>query len=83
MLILELKDIYTRCTTDVIATTAFGLKVDSLQQPTNKFYVMGQEATNFGMMKWFLVLTLPKIMKVSQHTVVVNSYHVQLNNFKP
>jgi hypothetical protein len=69
LLILELKDIYTRCTTDVIATTAFGLKVDSLQQPTNQFYMMGQEAANFGIMKWLVVLALPKIMEVSQDTV--------------
>jgi hypothetical protein len=73
LLTLELKDIFTRCTTDVIATTAFGLKVDSLQQPTNKFYVMGQEATNFGLMKWFVVLAFPKIVKVSQDTVSENS----------
>ena len=76
MLILELKDIYTRCTTDMIATTAFGLKVDSLQQPTNKFYVMGQEATNFGPLKWFMVLALPRVMEVSQDTVYKNNTHV-------
>jgi cytochrome P450 family 9 len=64
LLILELKDMYTRCTTDVIATTAFGLKVDSLQQPTNKFYVKGQEATNFGVIKWCVALAFPKIMKL-------------------
>jgi len=64
---------YTRCTTDVIATTAFGLKVDSLQQPTNKFYVKGQEATNFGVIKWCVALAFPKIMKVSQDTVSENS----------
>jgi hypothetical protein len=83
LLILELKDIYTRCTTDVIATTAFGLKVDSLQDPTNKFYMMGQEATNFGLMKWFFVLALPMIMKVSHDTVSDNSSHVQLHTLKP
>jgi hypothetical protein len=76
LLILELKDIYTRFTTDVIATTAFGLKVDSLQQPTNKFYVMGQEATNFGLMKWFMVFALPKIMEVSHDTIYENNTHV-------
>jgi hypothetical protein len=66
----------------VIATTAFGLKVDSLQQPTNKFYMMGQEATNFGLMKWFFVLALPKIMKVSQDTVSDNSSHLRLHTLK-
>jgi cytochrome P450 family 9 len=46
-----MKNFYTRYTNDVIATTAFGLGVDSLRQPTNEFYMMGQEATSFGAVK--------------------------------
>jgi hypothetical protein len=43
---------------------------------------MGQEATNFGIMKWFVVLAFPKIVKVSQDTVSKNISDVQLNNLK-
>jgi hypothetical protein len=64
LLVLELKEFYTRYTNDVIATTAFGLRVDSLKQPTNEFYMMGQEATGFGAFKFFLFLSIPKVMKV-------------------
>lgn len=67
----------------MIATTAFGLKVDSLQEPTNKFYVMGREATNFGLIKWCVALAFPKIMKVSQDTVSVHSSHMHLNTLNP
>lgn len=44
---VEMKDILTRYANDVIATTAFGIKCDSLKQPTNEFYIMGKDATNF------------------------------------
>jgi cytochrome P450 family 9 len=64
LLVLELKEFYTRYANDVIATTAFGLKVDSLKQPTNEFFMMGQEATSFGSLKWFFFLSVPKLMKV-------------------
>ncbi|KAG5895434.1 hypothetical protein JTB14_037593 [Gonioctena quinquepunctata] len=45
---LDMKDTFTRYTCNVIATTAFGIKVDSLGEPTNEFYIMGKEVTNFS-----------------------------------
>jgi hypothetical protein len=72
LLILEMKDLFTRFTNDVIASTAFGLCVDSLKQPTNKFYMLGQEATNFSGYKWFLFLAIPKVMKVSTMFLLTN-----------
>ncbi|CAH0564135.1 unnamed protein product [Brassicogethes aeneus] len=45
---VELKDAFTRFTNDVIATTAFGIKVDSLAERNNTFYLIGKKATNFG-----------------------------------
>nr|XP_023017890.1 cytochrome P450 9e2-like [Leptinotarsa decemlineata] len=54
---LEMRDTFTRFANDVIATAAFGVKVDSLEAPNNEFYLMGKEATNFGgivnMIKFF------------------------------
>jgi cytochrome P450 family 9 len=67
MLVLELKDLYTRYTNDVIATAAFGISIDSLKNPTNEFYMMGQEAFKIGhlrMMKYFGYLISPKLMQV-------------------
>jgi hypothetical protein len=71
MLILELKDLYTRYTNDVIATAAFGIGNDSLKNPTNEFYVMGQKAfkiSHLRMMKCFGYLISPKLMQVRYHT---------------
>lgn len=64
---LELKDFYARATTDVIASTAFGLKVDTLKDKENLFYKMGNEFQFGGFMmvlKTFAFLMAPKIMKV-------------------
>ncbi|PNF23401.1 Cytochrome P450 9e2 [Cryptotermes secundus] len=61
--IKRVKELYTRYTNDVIATTAFGLKVDSLKHPTNEFYMMGQDATSFGSIKFLIFLSIPKVMK--------------------
>lgn len=39
----EMKDTFSRFGTDVIATVAFGLKVDSMREPENEFYVKGKK----------------------------------------
>ncbi|CAG9824138.1 unnamed protein product [Phaedon cochleariae] len=44
---VEIKDVMTRYCNDVIATTSFGIEVNSLDQPDNEFYRMGKKATNF------------------------------------
>ncbi|XP_069676308.1 cytochrome P450 9e2-like [Periplaneta americana] len=62
MLILELKDFYTRYTNDVIATTVFGLGVDSFRQPKNEFYTMGQKTLNFGSLRLLLFVSMPKVL---------------------
>ncbi|XP_046753219.1 cytochrome P450 9e2-like [Diprion similis] len=48
---IEMKDVFTRYTNDVIATSAFGITVDSLKDRNNEFYAMGEKATNFSGMK--------------------------------
>lgn len=66
VLILELKDFYTRYTNDVIATAAFGIGVDSLKQPTNEFYMMGQDLTYMGgfrTIRWLAYASVPKLMQ--------------------
>ena len=68
VLVLELKEFYTRYTNDVIATAAFGIGVDSFKQPTNEFYMMGQDVSYLGGLrafKWLAYVTMPKLMQVS------------------
>ncbi|XP_076275240.1 cytochrome P450 9e2-like [Rhynchophorus ferrugineus] len=64
---LEMKETYTRYTSDVIATTAFGIKVDSLTQPENTFYLMGRKITNFSgiliSLKFFGFFLVPSLFK--------------------
>ncbi|KAJ4426216.1 hypothetical protein ANN_27027 [Periplaneta americana] len=63
---LEMKDLSTKYTNDVIATSAFGIKCDTLANPNNDFYKMGKEFTKVTFLK-FLIFTLysllPKVMK--------------------
>ncbi|XP_014476492.1 PREDICTED: cytochrome P450 9e2-like isoform X2 [Dinoponera quadriceps] len=59
--VIETKDIFTRYTNDVIATCAFGVSVDSMRDPKNRFYAYGKEATNFNLVT-FLKMTLFRIM---------------------
>lgn len=64
---VEMKDVFTRYTNDVIASTAFGLKVDSLEDKNNKFYLMGKKATNFSGIQFLKFLgygCMPSVMKV-------------------
>nr|CAI5852944.1 unnamed protein product [Callosobruchus analis] len=45
---LEMKDCFTRYCNDVIATCAFGVECDSLNQPNNTFYTMGKRTTDLS-----------------------------------
>lgn len=61
---VDMKDIFTRYTNDVIATCAFGIEVDSLKDPENDFYLYGKLATTVDFatfFKFFLLRTFPKL----------------------
>ncbi|XP_058829926.1 cytochrome P450 9e2-like [Topomyia yanbarensis] len=45
--VYEMKDVFSRFTNDVIATCAFGIKVDSLRNPKNEFYAHGNVMFKF------------------------------------
>lgn len=65
-LTLELKEVYTRFTNDVIATSAFGVSVNSLANEKNEFYQMGKAATEpniSGMVKLFINNWNPAALK--------------------
>nr|CAD7576212.1 unnamed protein product [Timema californicum] len=44
---LEMKDFFSRYANDIIATSAFGVSVDSFNNPKNEFYLVGKQLTNF------------------------------------
>ncbi|XP_060521270.1 cytochrome P450 9e2-like isoform X2 [Cylas formicarius] len=48
LLEVELKDAFTRFTIDVIATTSFGVQVNSLEEKKNEFFLMGKEITHLS-----------------------------------
>lgn len=62
----ELKDLFSRYTTNVIATSAFGLEVDAVSDRDNEFYLAGKKITNFDGIqgvKLLLLDVIPKIIK--------------------
>lgn len=64
---LEMKDMFTRYTNDVIASTAFGFKINSFKDKNNEFFTMGTKATNFSgfqFLKFQLHGSFPGLAKV-------------------
>ncbi|XP_061390038.1 probable cytochrome P450 9f2 [Musca vetustissima] len=64
---LEVKDFITRFTNDIIASTAFGLQVDSYKDMDNEFYKMGKKVTTFTFvqnLKFVMYANFKKIMKL-------------------
>ncbi|KAH8371394.1 hypothetical protein KR093_007179 [Drosophila rubida] len=63
---LEMKDYFTRFTNDVIASAAFGIKVDSFKEKDNQFFKIGQSVTTLtssAIIKGLLFTIMPKLMK--------------------
>lgn len=66
---LELKEVCNRLSNDLIATTAFGLKINSYKSPENEFFKIGQALVSFRrkpLYRFLLSVTLPKIYKVGE-----------------
>lgn len=65
---VEFKDAFTRYCNDVIATTAFGIEVNSLRDQNNEFFMMGREATKFSgfwkAVRLMLMFLVPKLCEV-------------------
>lgn len=65
---VEMKDLFSRYTNDVIASAAFGCKVNSFRDEENEFYLNGKKILNFNSPKAALKLiclrVLPGLMKM-------------------
>nr|AAL68260.1 RE06354p [Drosophila melanogaster] len=81
---LDMKDYCTRFTNDVIASTAFGLQVNSFKDRENTFYQMEKKLTTFTFlqnMKFILLFALKslnKILKVEIFDRKSTQYFVRL-----
>ncbi|CAG9785905.1 unnamed protein product [Diatraea saccharalis] len=63
---MDCKELTTRYANDVIASCAFGIKIDSMVDENNEFYQMGREASSFNfrqLVLFFLSQNFPKIMQ--------------------
>lgn len=65
---VEMKDFFTRYTNDVIASCAFGLKVNSVAEPKNEFYLNGKQLLNFfgvlNVLKSMIIIATPWLARI-------------------
>ncbi|XP_050460058.1 cytochrome P450 9e2-like isoform X3 [Cataglyphis hispanica] len=66
---IETKQIFRRYTTDVIATTAFGISVNSMKNPNNEFYAKGIETSKafsgfLALFKFMFMRAFPRFAKM-------------------
>ncbi|XP_044758511.1 cytochrome P450 9e2-like [Coccinella septempunctata] len=64
---VEMKETYSKFTNDVIATCAFGISCDTLENPDNEFFAMGKAVTRSSllrMMRAMLMMFFPKVFEV-------------------
>lgn len=63
----EVKELFARYANDVIATTAFGIKVDSIANADNDFYQIGRRSLDFSglkaVSKFLFIRIVPTIMR--------------------
>ncbi|XP_014488278.1 PREDICTED: cytochrome P450 9e2-like [Dinoponera quadriceps] len=64
---IDTKEAFRRYTTDVIATSAFGISVNSMKDRDNEFFTRGLESTRFfsftSILKFTLFRAVPRLMK--------------------
>ncbi|CAG9827678.1 unnamed protein product [Diabrotica balteata] len=82
---IDLKPALRHFTCDVIATTVFGVRANTLRRPNNTFYQMGVEATNSSGIRSFIYLfhfALPesiiKFFDIKVYSSRVRNFFIQL-----
>ncbi|XP_077285151.1 cytochrome P450 9e2-like isoform X2 [Arctopsyche grandis] len=64
---IETKDMISRYTNDIVASSVFGLKTDSLINKENEFYRLGKLASDFSglrLFKYAIASAFPKLFKI-------------------
>lgn len=78
---LELKDFLSRYANDVIATTAFGVQINSNKDKENEFFKMGEDISTFNVFKFFFIVGFQKICKFLNFDLLPkkqNDYYMKL-----
>ncbi|XP_068631949.1 uncharacterized protein [Battus philenor] len=73
---VDCRDMTTRYANDVIASCAFGLKVDSHSDQNNMFYQMGKVASTFGfaqLLKIIILSSWPTVSKIFRVSLFAQS----------
>ncbi|XP_017777370.1 PREDICTED: cytochrome P450 9e2-like [Nicrophorus vespilloides] len=73
---VDMKDLSTRFTNDIIASCAYGIECNSLKEKENEIYSLGKNMTNLTysrIMKFFGFSNVPKLMKLLNITVFPRS----------
>ena len=70
--IVNLKDVFTRLSADVISSCALGISVDSMNDPKNELYVVGRKATDFEG-----VLSL-KFMMIRNFSMIAKLFNIRI-----
>ncbi|XP_011164433.3 probable cytochrome P450 6a14 isoform X2 [Solenopsis invicta] len=60
---IEIKDILASYTTDVIMSTAFGVKSNCVQKPNNEYRIQGKKVFDINYIKLALAMFAPQIME--------------------
>ncbi|RLU26968.1 hypothetical protein DMN91_000767 [Ooceraea biroi] len=76
----DMKDQINRYATDVVATSAYGISVDSFKHPTNAFFTIGRKAMSFDFkvnLKLFICKQVPALAKFLR----IKTFSSEVENF--
>ncbi|RLU26967.1 hypothetical protein DMN91_000766 [Ooceraea biroi] len=76
----DMKDTLRRYATDVVATCAFGISVDSFNQPKNEFFLSGNKSINFDFkmtLKFLMSRNWPRLAKLLR----IRVFTAEIENF--
>ncbi|XP_061390044.1 cytochrome P450 3A18-like [Musca vetustissima] len=87
---VDIKDLSTRLTNDIIASTAFGLQVNSFRDKDNEFYIKAKNAVNFSglqQLKMIFIMIFPKLAEMLSIDIFEKSFteyfmHLVLDTMK-
>lgn len=81
---LEMKDLFSRYSNDIIATCAFGLKVSSIAEPDNGFYAKSKNLLNtkswLQMMKFLVIICAPKLARLLKIAIFDKAYMAEFRS---